>query len=135
MGIEVRAECLGYDLYPSLQERSPKVYTALEDYARSIPFGQGTLFRLEHEGKPPSFIFGSLHLTDRRATAFSNVFLEGLSQSKILALETIETGNVLRRSAKIRKLCVMPCLLSRSKSLMSCWRRQILRLWKSFWGR
>jgi uncharacterized protein YbaP (TraB family) len=94
------AGCEGHDLYPPLQEQSPEVYTALEENARIMPFGQGTLFRLEREGEPPSFIFGMLHLTDSRATAFSQAVLESLSQSKTLALETIVTGNVLKRSIR-----------------------------------
>jgi len=52
-------------------------------------FSQGLLFRIEAPGKPPSFIFGTLHSNDPRVTAVPAVVAEALATSRYLAPEIL----------------------------------------------
>ena len=52
-------------------------------------FSQGLLFRIEAPGKPPSFIFGTLHSNDSRVTAVPVVVTEALAASRYLAPEIL----------------------------------------------
>jgi len=90
------AVCQGHDLFPALNSEAPASYSAIEDAASAMPFRRGKLFRLFHTGTAPSYVFATLHLSDSRITSFSPRLRAAIADSKIVALETIETGAVLR---------------------------------------
>ncbi len=92
------AECQGHDLFPALKSEAPATYAAVEEAASAMPFGHGKLFRLSRAGTEPSYVFATLHLSDQRITSFSPRLRAALKDSKIVALETIETGAVLRQA-------------------------------------
>lgn len=52
-------------------------------------FSQGLLFRVDAAGKPPSFIFGTLHSNDPRVTAVPAIVVEALAASRYLAPEIL----------------------------------------------
>src|SRR5580704_15439827 len=90
------AECQGHDLFPALKSEAPAAYAAIEAAARAMPFGNGKLFRLSRAGTDSSYVFATLHLSDSRIPSFSPRLRAALAGSKIVALESIETGAVLR---------------------------------------
>jgi uncharacterized protein len=90
-----RADCGGTDLFPQLEIEAPSGFAAIKQRARSIPFGHGTLFRLSREGTSPSYLFGTLHVADPRVTNFSPEMRAALEHSKLVALETVATGNAI----------------------------------------
>ena len=90
------AVCQGHDLFPALKSEAPAAYSAIEDAASAMPFRHGKLFRLSRAGTTPSYVFATLHLSDPRITSFSPRLRAAITDSKIVALETIETGAVLR---------------------------------------
>ena len=92
------AECRGHDLFPALKSEAPAAYAAIEEAARAMPFGRGKLFRLSRAGTGSSYVFATLHLSDQRLTRFSPRLRAALTDSKIVALESVETGDVLRRA-------------------------------------
>src|SRR5262249_14665297 len=51
-------------------------------------------------GSEPSYLFATLHLSDSRVTSFSPRLTATLTGSKIVVLETVETGDVLRRAIR-----------------------------------
>ena len=65
-----------------------------------MPFRHGKLFRLSRAGSEPSYLFATLHLSDPRITSFSPRLTATLTNSKIVVLETVETGDVLRRAVR-----------------------------------
>ena len=65
-----------------------------------MPFRHGKLFRLSRAGSEPSYLFATLHLSDPRITSFSPRLTATLTNSKIVVLETVETGDVLRRAIR-----------------------------------
>jgi uncharacterized protein len=90
------AQCQGHDLFPTLKSDAPHTYAAVETVASTMPFGHGKLFRLSRTGSAPSYVFATLHLSDPRIINLSPQLRSALKGSRILALETIETGAVLR---------------------------------------
>jgi uncharacterized protein YbaP (TraB family) len=92
------AECQGQDLFPALKSETPAAYAAIEAAASAMPFRHGKLFRLSRAGTAPSYVFATLHLSDPRITGFSPRLRAALAGSKIVALESIETGAVLRQA-------------------------------------
>jgi len=91
-----QANCQGHDLFPTLKSEAPAAYAAIEAAASAMPFRHGKLFRLSRAGTAPSYVFATLHLSDPRITSFSPRLRAAITDSKIVALETIETGAVLR---------------------------------------
>jgi uncharacterized protein YbaP (TraB family) len=92
------AACRGEDLFPLLQARAPETFSAIETTGRAFPFAQGKLFRLTKGPGAPSYIFGTLHLSDVRATDFSSRVRDALASAEVVALEAIEDGPRLRES-------------------------------------
>jgi uncharacterized protein YbaP (TraB family) len=92
------ADCQGHDLFPALKSEAPAAYADIEAAASAMPFRHGKLFRLSRAGTEPSYVFATLHLSDPRITGFSPRLRAALAGSKIVALETIEIGAVLREA-------------------------------------
>jgi uncharacterized protein YbaP (TraB family) len=95
-----QADCHGQDLFPALKSEAPAAYAAIETAASATPFRHGKLFRLSRVGSEPSYLFATLHLSDPRITSFSPRLTATLAGSKVVVLETVETGEVLRRAIK-----------------------------------
>ena len=96
----VQADCHGRDLFPALKSEAPAAYAAIETAASTMPFRYGKLFRLSRAESEPSYLFATLHLSDPRITSFSPRLTATLTGSKIVVLETVETGDVLRRAIR-----------------------------------
>ena len=54
---------------------------------RAIPFARGRLFRITRQGIRPSWLFGTIHLSDPRVTAFSPALREAIRGARTVALE------------------------------------------------
>jgi uncharacterized protein YbaP (TraB family) len=89
--------CDGHDLFPTLKSQAPAAYAAIEAAASEMPFHRGKLFRLSRTGTEPSYVFGTLHASDPRITSFSSNLRAAIMGSKLVVLESVETGDVLRR--------------------------------------
>ncbi len=92
------AACRGADLFPLLQARAPEAFTALETTGRRFPFAQGKLFRIAKGIGAPSYLLGTLHLSDPRVTDFSGRVRDAIASSKVVVLESIADGTRLRDS-------------------------------------
>lgn len=57
--------CTGHNILREL-EASPDKLKALQSEAALVPNGKGILWRIEKEGVAPSFLMGTMHLTDPR---------------------------------------------------------------------
>jgi uncharacterized protein YbaP (TraB family) len=88
----VASACRGVDLFPLLEARAPRALDAIETTGGAFPFARGKLFRLVSGTKPPSYVFGTLHLVDPRVTDFSRRTRDALASSKVVALEAIADG-------------------------------------------
>jgi uncharacterized protein YbaP (TraB family) len=84
----------------------PVAYEQIMAEANAIPNGGANLWKIEKEGIPPSYLFGTVHLTDKRVTEFSPAVKEALDASKTVALEVSDlseaaTASVIASSAPL----------------------------------
>lgn len=93
---QIIAACQGEDLFQQLEIKAPAIREAIAAKGQALPFAQGKLFRLTNAQGAQSYIFGTLHLTDPRATSLSPKLRSLLAQARLVALETIEDGASLR---------------------------------------
>jgi len=66
---KARAEvpvCNGADMLAALQKSVPAKLAAITSEAAATPNGNGLLWKVEKAGAKPSFLFGTMHMTDVR---------------------------------------------------------------------
>ena len=61
--------------------------------AVAAPFERGLLWRVERDGRPASHVYGTIHLDDARATAFSPQVDEALAASRALLVEMLDDAD------------------------------------------
>ncbi len=108
---KVRAEtpaCTGADLTASLQKDDPAGYEKIRAEAAATPNGKGLLWKLEKQGEKPSYLFGTMHMTDPRV-----VTLPAAAQAAFDAADTvvIETTEVLDQKKMMATLAKEPDLM------------------------
>lgn len=94
------AACRGRDIFPILKTLSPLAFARISAEVEATPFAEGRLFRLANAAGKISYVFGSLHLSDPRATRISPALGDALEKSDTLAIEMIETAEDLARLTK-----------------------------------
>ncbi len=62
---------------------------------KAEPFRHGLLFRVDAPGKPPSWVFGTIHSNDPRVTELPKPVREALAQSRRLAPEILMSPSEL----------------------------------------
>ncbi|OLP42799.1 polysaccharide biosynthesis protein GumN [Rhizobium oryziradicis] len=58
--------CVGKNLLPELQQRDPKAYGRVAAEAAETPNGQAIFWKIEKPGLKPSYLLGTMHVTDPR---------------------------------------------------------------------
>lgn len=94
-----RADCNGVDLFDRLGTEDPSRLAAIQYTGRSLPFGNGRMFRLSHPGIVPSILFGTLHLSDPRVAKLSTRVTEAIIGARQVAVEFVKGSQSLRRPA------------------------------------
>ncbi|MGH6814138.1 MAG: TraB/GumN family protein [Hyphomicrobiaceae bacterium] len=79
--------CTGRDIWAGLKDSDPVSYARILDEAKAVPNAGAILWRIEGNGRPTSYLFGTIHITDDRVHALSPAIREALAGSKRLALE------------------------------------------------
>lgn len=79
--------CKGKDILSALKGSDAEAYARIQKEAAAIPNAKGLLYRVEREGKAPSYIFGTIHVSDDRVNALSPAINEALASVKRVALE------------------------------------------------
>ena len=82
--------CEGKSLVQSLKTESPKRYAEAIAEGEAIPNGHGKLWRIEKAGTDPSFLFGTMHVTDPRVTELPAPAEKAFDGAKTVVIETID---------------------------------------------
>jgi uncharacterized protein YbaP (TraB family) len=96
---QLRAEepvCGGTNLVEELREEDPALFRRMKQEAAATPNGEGLLWRVERDEAAPSWLFGTMHMTDPRVTAIPDAARAALAEAETLA---IETTDILDRQA------------------------------------
>ncbi len=60
-----------------------------------IAYGQGRLWQIDHEGLPSSYVFGTMHVADRRVLDLPEAVEAAFGSAEIAAFELIEDSKVV----------------------------------------
>ena len=63
--------CTGTNLLEAAERANPTAYQTILDRTKAITNAEGLLWRIEKPGMPPSYLFGTIHVTDDRAVAIA----------------------------------------------------------------
>jgi len=82
--------CRGQDLGRLLLDRNPELSDRLHPTPEEARNTQAVLWRIEKDGVAPSYLFGTIHVTDERITNVSDRVRSALEGARMLALEVAE---------------------------------------------
>jgi len=111
VGGVARAEeivCTGANLIAELAEKDPHLLEKMKKEAAAIPNGEGLLWRVERQGGAPSYLFGTMHVTDPRVTEPPEVAKTALAGARTVV---IETTDILDRQTLMAAMLAKPELM------------------------
>ncbi len=121
-------KCTGASLIDMLERDDPEKLRQIRLEAERTPNGSGLLWKIEKDGIEPSFLFGTMHLTDDRVTRLTNGARAAFDSADMVI---IETTDILDQQAVALKLLAYPELMmlpgsDTLKSLLSAQDREIV---------
>lgn len=84
------AACEGTSLAARLAADQPDKYAEAEAEAATVQNGTGLLWKVEKAGREPSFLFGTMHVTDPRVTAMPEAARDHLDAARTVVIETTD---------------------------------------------
>lgn len=87
---EAVATCSGSNLLEQLERDDPGKLSEIRQQAAATPNGQGLLWKIEKDGFEPSFLFGTMHLTDTRVTDLTPPAQTAFEASDTIIIETTD---------------------------------------------
>lgn len=97
--------CQGENLLEKLADENPERYAAVLKSAAATAYGDSILFEISKLGVAPSYLFGTMHLTDPRVTDLPPKAAEALNGAQTVAIEA--TG-ILDETAMQAQLLARP---------------------------
>jgi uncharacterized protein YbaP (TraB family) len=82
--------CRGTDMLAELQTRSPDAYKAVIEESRQTSNTEAVLWKIEKPGVVPSYLLGTMHLSDPRISRLSARQQDLIAHSKSVALEVAD---------------------------------------------
>jgi uncharacterized protein YbaP (TraB family) len=95
--------CSGKDMTVALQKDDPATYGKIEAEAAATLNGEGLLWKLERRGERPSWLFGTMHLTDPRVVTLPAAAQKAFDASGTVVIETTEVLDQARMMAALAK--------------------------------
>lgn len=98
--------CTGVDMLSETAAKNPQAYALILAEAAATKNSDAILWKIEKEGRPTSYLFGTVHLTDERVTSLSPTTEKAIKESKTIALEVSDvsetaTSTVIAKSAPL----------------------------------
>ncbi|HVY43096.1 MAG TPA: TraB/GumN family protein [Hyphomicrobiaceae bacterium] len=84
--------CSGRDMLAEMQAEDPAAYARVMAAARATSDARNVLWRIERDGVPPSYLFGTMHLTDDRVNALSDNMRAALNSVRQIAVEVADVS-------------------------------------------
>ncbi|CDX25790.1 GumN family protein [Mesorhizobium sp. ORS 3324] len=82
--------CGGADLLAGLEKSDPAAFKKVETKAAAVPNGRGLLWKLEKPGEKPSYLFGTMHITDTRVTTLPAAARKAYDGADTIIIETTD---------------------------------------------
>ncbi|MBW3096763.1 TraB/GumN family protein [Pseudohoeflea sp. DP4N28-3] len=87
---ENAVRCEGTSLLTRWQVEDRARFAAAQRQAAAVINGQNRFWKIEKEGLEPSWLFGTMHLTDPRVTAIPAIIQQPLDKARTVVIETDE---------------------------------------------
>ena len=94
--------CVGQNMLPEFRQRDPEAFDRIVATSQSSPNDGAVFWRVDREGLEPSYLLGTLHLTDKRVTTLSQAVKGALSNSKVVALEVADLSAAATAAAIVK---------------------------------
>jgi uncharacterized protein YbaP (TraB family) len=99
-------KCKGVDMLAETKAKDADLYRRIMAEADATENANAILWEIERDGRPASYLFGTVHLTDERVTRLSPAVETALAESKTIALEVSDlsekaTTSVIAKSAPL----------------------------------
>lgn len=91
--------CGGQNLIAELRRDEPETLRRIEAEAAAVPNGDGLLWKVEKDGAPPSWLFGTMHLTDPRVVALTPAAAQAFAEATTVVIETTDVLDEARLMA------------------------------------
>ena len=82
--------CAGKDLLAQMVRDEPGTLAEIRTEAEDVVNGKGLLWKIGKEGTPPSYLFGTMHLSDPRVVSLGSKAREAFDASSTVVIETTE---------------------------------------------
>lgn len=82
--------CTGTDLLAGLQKSDPALADKIRAEADATPNGKGLLWKIEKAGEAPSFLFGTMHMTDPRVVSLTPAAKQAFDAAATVVIETTD---------------------------------------------
>lgn len=86
-------QCGGTDMVAELAVKDPPAHDKIFADAAKIENGEALFWKIEKDGLPPSYLFGTIHVADKRVRALPAQAQAALAQSKTLAVEIADMSD------------------------------------------
>ena len=82
--------CEGTSLVETLKDKSPDRYAEAVREGEATPNGHGRLWRIQKSGAEPSYLFGTMHVTDPRVTNLPAPAQKAFDAAATVVIETVD---------------------------------------------
>ncbi|WP_275785558.1 TraB/GumN family protein [Pararhizobium gei] len=93
--------CGGKNLIAQMKSSDPARYETLEKQAAATPNGKGLFWRIEKPGVSPSYLLGTMHVTDPRVLAMPKGASQAFATAKTVIIESDEVVDERKAAAAI----------------------------------
>ncbi|WP_082453707.1 TraB/GumN family protein [Rhizobium sp. Leaf262] len=98
---EPTVTCAGSDLLVDMQKNEPARYDAIVTEADAIPNGKATFWKIEKAGAEPSWLLGTMHISDPRVLAMPEGAKAAFDKAAVVIVESDEITSEKEASAKL----------------------------------
>ncbi|MBP1887764.1 TraB/GumN family protein [Sinorhizobium mexicanum] len=93
--------CGGSNILAGLEQSDPTRLAALRREADAVPNGKGLLWKIEAQGSAPSWLLGTMHVTDPRVLAMPEGAVDAFARAAIVIVESDEIIDDRKAAAAI----------------------------------
>ncbi|MDK1493391.1 TraB/GumN family protein [Sinorhizobium sp. 7-81] len=100
-GATEESTCGGTNILASMEQSDPARLAALRQEANAVPNGKGLLWKIESQGSAPSWLLGTMHVTDPRVLAMPEGAVDAFTKAAIVIVESDEIVDDTKAAAAI----------------------------------
>ena len=103
-GDHATPECTGADLLAQLQKNDPPAYGKVIAEANSVVNAKSIFWKIEKDGIEPSYLFGTMHMSDPEISTLDDDVKAALSKSDTVVVESTDALDPQKAQAAMGKL-------------------------------